>query len=76
MDDFLDEIKDVKFKNKSEKARVVSAKKNELVNAATRKIQAQFEGPLGDGLRCFRPEPQKGGKPYLLLLILMHFLCR
>ena len=76
MDAFLDEIKENKFKNKSERARVVSAKKNELVTTATRKIQAEFEGPLGEGLRCFRPEPQKGGKPYLLLLILMHFLCR
>ena len=65
MDAFLDEIKENKFKNKSERARVVSAKKNELVTTATRKIQAEFEGPLGEGLRCFRPEPQKGGKTYL-----------
>ena len=68
---FLDKIKESKFKNKSERARVVSAKKNELVTTATRKIQAEFEGPLGEGLRCFRREPQKGGKTYLLVLILM-----
>ena len=62
MDEFLEEIKNVNFKNKSARNKVVSAKKAELVKEATRIIQEKFQGPLGEGLRCFIPQPQLGGQ--------------
>ena len=39
----------------------VATKKTALVKEATKYFQQRFEGPLGKGLRCFHPEPAKGG---------------
>ena len=39
----------------------MNEKKGELEKEATRIFQDKFQGPLGKGLRCFIPEPRKGG---------------
>ena len=44
---------------KGEKTKKIAAKKASLEKEATMEIQAMFEEPLGRGLRCFIPEPQK-----------------
>ena len=51
----------VKQKKMTKKTRTakVSSKKADLEKEATEHFQKRFEGPLGKGLRVFRPEPQK-----------------
>jgi hypothetical protein len=46
---------------KAEKGKKMTAKKGELERQATTTIQNRFQGPQGEGPRCFIPEPQKGG---------------
>ena len=59
----------VKSKKMTKKVRTgkVSAKKAELEKESTEYFQERFEGPLGKGLRVFRPEPQK-----VMFLLLLH----
>ena len=44
----------------AKKRKLIAAKKSEVEKGAKEVFQARFEGPLGQGLRVFRPEPQKG----------------
>lgn len=46
---------------RSKAVKKMNEKKVELEKEATRIFQEKFEGPLGKGLRCFIPEPRKGG---------------
>ena len=60
-------IAEMEAKNKSEKAarakatKEMNTKKAEMEKQASRDFQEKFEGPQGGGLRCFHPEPRKGG---------------
>jgi hypothetical protein len=46
---------------KAQKNKKIAAKKIELEKETTRIVQQRFQSPEGGGLRCFIPEPQKGG---------------
>ena len=58
----------------------VSSLKADLEKEATEHFQKTFEGPLGKGLRVFRPEPQKVIKRDLFflakMLILINLTCQ
>ena len=43
------------------KKKMISDKKTSLEKEALTYFQKRFEGPLGQGLRVFVPEPAKGG---------------
>ena len=58
---YREELKNnISLKEKTRK-KMVAEKKTSLEKEALNYFQKRFEGPLGQGLRVFVPEPAKGG---------------
>ena len=73
LDAAKENIKELNIK-KGEKTKKIAAMKAALEKEATNKIQAKFQEPLGRGLRCLIPGPQKVQRATYLAHFSLHTL--